>query len=161
MSATSPGLKPAKITIPVLPKPSIPFVAVVPPSLILQGWRVSPISATKPDANQELAANDQNSWAPTRAGQLQNLTNGKFVVYRTSFTPFADQQKVGGQLLLKRVTGKAEVYLDKKLIATKTNAAAADLKVIIPPGNGERTLSVLIESETGQRAGFGGIVTVQ
>ncbi|MBC8054263.1 MAG: glycoside hydrolase family 2 protein [Sphingobacteriaceae bacterium] len=161
LTAKSPGLKSVTTTIAVQPKPVVPFVPLVAPSLIVEGWRISPVSETKPDPNQELAANDMNSWAPIRAGQLQTMTNGKFVVYRASFTPFAEQQKAGGQLVIKRVTGKAEVYLNKKLIATKANAAAEDIKINIPASRGEQTLNILIESEPGQRAGLGGIVTVQ
>jgi beta-galactosidase len=161
LTAKSPGLKPATITIAVNKKATMPFVPVVAPALIVDGWRISPVTETKPDPNQELAANDMNSWAPIRAGQLQNMASGRFVVYRASFTPFAEQQKAGGELVLKRVNGKAEVYLNKKLIATKKNAEAADLKVRIPASSGEQTLSILIESEPGQRAGLGGVVTIQ
>jgi beta-galactosidase len=161
LTATSPGLKPAKINIAVLPKKAAEAVLVVNPPLLIEGWKVSPVTTTKPDANQELAITDQNSWEPTKTGQLQNLNNGNFIIYRTSLVPYQEQQKNGGVLLLKNVTGKAEVYLDKKLVATKSNVEKGDIKVKVNPANGERIISILIEGEQGKAAGLGGIVTIQ
>jgi beta-galactosidase len=159
--ATSPGLKPARLTLPITPLAAAPFVPEARLLQVLDQWRVSPATSTRPDPNQELAANDQNSWAPTRPGQLQRMSEGSFVVLRTTFTPYADQQKAGGLITLKNVTGKAEVWLNKQRIATKTTAAPEDLAVKLPPGAGEKTLSILIEGEPGQGAGLGGIVNVK
>jgi beta-galactosidase len=161
LTAIANGLKPAKLTINVNQKEAIPSVAYVHPPLTLEGWRVSPVTQSKPDPNEEIASNDMNSWAPLRAGQLQALNNGNFIVFRTTFTPYVEQQKAGGVLSLRRVTGKAEVYIDRKLVSTKSDATAADMKINIPPANGERVISVLIEGEQGQRVGLGGVVTLQ
>lgn len=159
--ARSPGLKPASITIMVTPKASVPFVPVMEPVLFLDAWRMSPITKTRPDPNQEIALNDMNSWAPLKAGQLQRLTGGTFAVFRTTFTPYASQQKAGGTILLKKVEGKAEIWLDKKLVATKSTFEGADMTIALPPGPGEHTLSVLIENEPDARSGPGGVVTVK
>ena len=123
-------------------------------------WRVSPFSVTRPDPNVEVASYDQNTWQPFRGNQLQTFADGSFATYRTTFKPYAAQRKNGGKLILKAVTGKAEVWIDKKLVATKTTAESADIIVQFPPSPNEQKLNVLIETEKGQKAGLGGVVTV-
>jgi len=161
LTAASPGLKPAKIMIAITPKKPVPFVPVVQPDMVLDAWRISPVSKTKPDANQEIAANDMNSWAPIKPGQLQTLTDGSFAIYRTIFTPHAAQQTNGAEVILKKVGGKAEVYIDKKLAATKTNLESVDVIATIPAGKGEHIISVLIEGVLGKGVGLGGLVIVK
>ncbi|MDD4921288.1 MAG: beta-galactosidase GalA [Bacteroidales bacterium] len=160
LTATSAGLKPAVITLNVQQAVQVPFVAVSNPVLILDKWRLSPFTATKPDPNQKIAANDQNSWAPTRAGQLQKFTDG-FAVYRASFDPYSEQQKKGAKIILKGLAGKAEVWVDNVLVGTKNSAETADMEVTIPAKRGSREISVLIETEKGKSAGLGGVVSVQ
>jgi beta-galactosidase len=160
LTAKSAGLKSAKVNIVVNAKPTVPFVPVIEPALVLEGWRVSPVTESKPNPNQEIAANDMNSWAPTQPGQLQTLVGGSFVIFRTMFKSLASKSTNADRLILKRVTGKAEVWLDNKLIATKTDSAAGDIKVEMAAGAGEHKLSVLIEGEKNKRAGLGGIVTL-
>ena len=91
---------------------------------------------------------------------MQTFADGSFATYRTTFKPYAAQRKNGGKLKLKAVTGKAEVWIDKKLVATKTTAESADIIVQFPPSPNEQKLNVLIEAEKGQKAGLGGVVTV-
>jgi len=160
LTARSGSLKAATIIINVKDTTQIPVVAVANPYIVLDRWRVSPFSATRPDPNVELAAYDQNTWQPFRGNQLQSFADGSFSVYRTTFKPFAAQRTNGGKLILKAVTGKAEIWLDKKLVATKTTAESADIIVAFPPSSNEQKLNVLIETEKGQKAGLGGIVTV-
>ena len=161
LTAKSAGLKSAKVNIAVNAKPTVPFVPVVEPALVLEGWRVSPVTETKPNPNQEIAANDMNSWAPTQPGQLQTLVGGNFMIFRTMFKSSpVPKGTAADRLILKRITGKAEVWLDNKLIATKTDPAARDIKVDMAAGAGEHKLSVLIEGEKNKRAGLGGVVTL-
>jgi beta-galactosidase len=162
LTATSNGLKPATIAINVIDTLQIPAVPVTNKDFIISnGWRISPFYHSKPDANLEVSDNDMNSWAPARANQLQDFKEGSFVVYRTTFRPYAAYRSGGGRLVLKAVTGKAEVWLDKKLVATKTFAESGDILVDILPAQGDRKISVLIESEKGAKAGLGGLVMVK
>ncbi|WP_221452655.1 beta-galactosidase GalA [Mucilaginibacter sp. FT3.2] len=160
LTATSPGLKPATVTLDVLAITAIPSIAVELPYLVLDRWLLSPGSATRPDPNKAIAENDMNSWQPVKPGQLQQFGNGNFEVFRTTFTPYAGQRNKGGKIVLKAVSGKAEVWLDKTLLNTKTNSATGDVTITMPPGQGKRELSVLIETSNGQPAGLGGVVTV-
>jgi len=120
ITATSPGLKSATIQIAVKSAENIPSVSdEQSPFIISYGWRISPFSNQKPDPNQELSDNDMNSWDPTRAGQLQDFKGGNFAVYRASFKPHAAERTNGGKLVLQGVTGKAEVWINRKLVAVK------------------------------------------
>ncbi len=161
LTATSPGLKPATVTIDVQPIAAIPAVAVELPHLVLDKWLLSPGSNTKPDPNKVIAENDMNSWQPVKPGQLQQFSGGNFAVFRTTFTPYAGQRNNGGKIKLKSVTGKAEVWLDKILLAIKTDEITADISINLPAGKGKRELSVLIETSNGQQAGLGGVITVE
>jgi beta-galactosidase len=161
LRAKSAGLKTAETVIVIIPVVPRPAVAVEHPPMNLQSWRMSPVAATAPDPNQQIADNDMNSWSPVEAGKLQIFSGGNFAVYRIRFEPNAGVQANGGRLVFKSLTGKAEVWLDGKNLGRKTNYDAAPLTLPIPAAGGIRTLSVLIETSAGQPAGFGKLVAVE
>jgi beta-galactosidase len=163
LRATSEGLTPAEVTIEVTPAPARPAVPVAYPAFVIGDWRMSPISNEHPDPNQKIADTDMNSWANIQPGHgLPAFKNGRFAIYRAQFTPRSSVQKSGGALKLRDVTGNAEVWIDGKLAAGKNEAGKKDITVPLPPGDGVRTVSVLIEAPTtGAQAGLGGTVTVE
>ena len=161
LRAVSTGLQPASVTIDVLSAPTPPFVPIPPPSVTLGKWRLSPVSAAAPDPNQEISDNDQNSWTQIQPGKPQPLTGGNFAVLRIKFTPRATERKAGGTLTFRNLAGQAEVWMDKRLLGKKDGFQAAPLAVQFPPGEGERTVSVLLEASPGQPAGLAGPVTVE
>jgi beta-galactosidase len=159
--AKSAGLKSAQITIPVNEVAQIPSVDVVNPKLILTKWRVSPLYKTKPDATQEIADYDMNTWANMKPGQTNKLSDTGYLVYKTSFKPYNAQQKNGGKIVLKALAGKAEVWLDNKLVFTKSTATREDVSVSIPAKSGEWKLTVVSEGQQNEWVGLGGLVTVE
>ena len=159
LTATSGNLKLASIHLTVKEAEQIPSVAVSGPALILDKWKLSPFYTVKPDANMEVASYDMNTWSSIKPGSLQKFNDGKYALYRTTFKPYAEQGEKGGQILFKSITGKVEVWLDKQLIGTKTNAENGDFKVSFPAGKSSRNLTLLIEAENG-RGGFAGVVKV-
>ena len=161
LRAKAAGVTPALLTINVLAKPTPPFVPVMTSaSMTLGKWRQSPATAAAPDPNQEIPDNDQNSWAQVSPGKLQPLAGGNFAVLRLKFTPRASVRKAGGTLRFHSLAGRAEVWLDKGLLGKKDAFEDGPFSVGFPPGEGERTVSVLIEAHPGQPAGLGGPVTV-
>jgi beta-galactosidase len=104
-----------------------------------------------------------NSWTNARpGGWLPSSHDGRFAIYRAHFTPRAVAQKTGANLHLRDVVGKAQVWIDGKMVGEKTVAEKQDITVAFLAGDGERTVSVLIEAEAaGTRAGLGGSVTVE
>jgi beta-galactosidase len=162
LSAKAAGLQSATIIITVKDTIQIPSVTTVNKDFTIgNNWRLSPYTNTKPDVNQDISDNDMNSWTSVKPNLLQDFTNGRFVVYRNSFKPYAALQNKGGQLILKSVTGKAEVWLDKKLVATKTTTESADIVIDLIAVKGERKMSILIEAEQGSKAGLGGLVLIK
>src|SRR5947209_9773251 len=123
--AKSAGLKSAVVVIPLNAVAPKPYVQVLMPALVLEQWRASVISQVRPDPNQKIDDNDMNSWMPVKPGQLQEMTGGRYIVYRTTFKPYDEQQRKGGQLMFQKITGKAEVWMDSKLIGTKSDISTA------------------------------------
>ena len=102
-----------------------------------------------------------NSWTPFKPGLLQDFTGGQFIALRSAFKPYKAQQQNGGLITFKKVTGKAEVYLNGTLLGTKTDAATADFEVKFAPLTGDsNNLNIIVESAPGTKAGLGGVVTV-
>jgi beta-galactosidase len=162
LSAVSEGLAPARLVVDVTPAPVRPAVPVASPALVVRNWLLSPVSAGRPDPNQQIAATDMNTWASVQPGRrLPVLRDSGFVIYRGQFTPRAGTQKTGGQLLLRDVVGKAEVWIDGELTGKKTDADKRNITVPLPPREGERTVNILIEITAGSAAGLGGTVSVQ
>jgi beta-galactosidase len=161
LTAKSKGLKNGNVSITVNPATEVPFVSIINPIMTLNKWRISPLSNTKPDPNQDVADYDQNTWTVVNPSSLQQFDSGNFAIFRTTFKPFENQRINGGKIILKDVTGKAEVYIDKKLSGTKSTADKGDIIVLFPSGDGERKISVLIDSEKGSKAGLGGSITAE
>jgi len=162
LTAKCGNLQQASISINVKEAEPVPAVAVASPYLVLDKWKVSPFSSTKIDANVEVAAYDQNTWQPFKPGQLQTFADGNYAVYRTTFKPYATQRVNGGKIVFKAITGKAEIWIDKKLVFNKTVVTTQDVVVDFPAStNTDRTVSVLIETDKGSKAGLGGLITVK
>jgi beta-galactosidase len=161
LTAKSPGLKPAKTTIKLIPSKPLSYVPTVSGNIILDKWVVSPASGSRIDPNQEIASNDMNSWMPVKPGQFQPTSEGAFIVFRTKFTPYGSQQQAGGVITVARVQGKAEIWLDGKLLHAKSTYETEDVSVAFPPGKGERTLNILVEGRSGGQMGLGGLVEIR
>ena len=164
LRAASEGLKPAEAVMDVDMAPERPAVPeIANPPLVILTWRRSPVTPERPDPNQKLGDTDMNSWGDAHPGSwLPPFRNGRFAIYRAQFTTRAATQRSGGELILRAVVGKAQVWIDGKLAGEKSDAAKNDFKVVCPAGGGEKTLSVLIEAEAaGRPAGLGGVVTVE
>jgi beta-galactosidase len=162
--ATSLGREAGKASLTVTVAADLPTVAEVPnPPLVVLGWKRSPISVDRPDPNQQLMNSDMNSWSDFRPGPfLPPYRDGRFAIYRTSFTPRAEMRKSGFHLVLRDVVGKAQVYLDGKLIHEKSDIEKNTITIAVPPGEGARVVSILIEAPTaGARAGLGGAITLE
>ena len=163
LRATADGLTPGEAAIEVTSAPARPAVPVFYPTFVIGNWRLSPVTAERPDPNQKIGDTDMNTWVNAQPGpRLPTFNEGRFAIYRAQFIPRAGVQKEGGKLTLRDVTGKAQVWLDGKLAGEKAEAGKQTLTVPLPAGGGERTISVLIEAPAlGTPAGLGGTVTVE
>jgi beta-galactosidase len=161
LRAQSAGLGAGEATIAVTPAAAPAGIAAAQPTYILLKWRMSPSSLTPPDPNQQIASNDQNTWQEVWTDKLRPFPNGNFAVFRTTFEPFHAVRKTGGTISFTGITGKAHVWLDNKHVANKDDFETAPLSVKLPPGEGMRTLSLLVETRPGDPAGMDKTVTVE
>jgi len=159
LRAKAAGLTPAVAPIEVREAVPIPAVPVVTASLHLDKWRMSPLFKTKPDPNLAIADNDMNSWTFVTPGRMERMEGGQWVLLRSE-----KFKSPGGQpckVLFHGIGGAAEIRLDGKLSATKTNSRKDSVSVSLPGGNQEHTLSVLIETAPNMDIGLAREVTVE
>ncbi|MET3126631.1 beta-galactosidase [Arcicella rosea] len=157
--ASAESLKPFSLKIPVRKATIIPFVKVINSVVELNEWHISAFSDNKPNPTQEVAENDMNSWLPTKSAQLQLFTEGKYALLRTNFS-LNDGSKER-KLVFKNLVGKAEFWLDNQLIFKKDHNESTTISVPFNGQNKSYKLVVLIETEKNQRAGLGGLVTIE
>jgi beta-galactosidase len=148
LTATSPGLRQATLTLPstpAAPRPSVPAARV---RYFVTGWRRSPISTAPPDPNQHIAEHDMNSWERITPGPSATHESG-YAIYRATVRPPKVVQSHGGRIVLRNLSGEAEIYLAGKRVdsADEIPLAAADSPValsLLIQGPGGLTESVEI-----------------
>ncbi|ACE82724.1 beta-galactosidase GalA [Cellvibrio japonicus] len=167
ITARAPGLKTAHLDIPVEAVAPVPFVAPTAVLSLLHYWRFSPASLARPDPLQVVADNDMNTWGwgqvpmlehPPAQGENQG---GSWRLYRTHFTARQDLSDGKASIHFRRITGKAEVWLDGKLLGQKTHYAAGELRLNLPAGQGLRQLNVVVQGEGNNPAGIDGLVSLE
>ena len=158
--ATAPGLRPAELKLTIEPVPAVPSMPPADPLFAMKEWRMSPPVDVKPDALQPMSEADMNTWSCITPGTLQKAFSGHWALYRSNFTPWRGLQKSGGRILLKRVTGTAEVWLDGRCVAEKPDASPGDLGIDLPPLVGKRELTLLIRSPADGKLGIPGPVNI-
>ena len=161
LTAIASGLKPATLTIPVNRIDPLPFVSIEYPQMILDKWFFSPFFMARPDVNCKIADNDMNTWEAINAGNAMLLKNAKYVIWRTEFKLAEEYQKSGGVILFKNLAGKAEVWLNGKLLGKKETVNERDFKVVFPATETECELRVLLNSTLNTHVGLKGMVTIQ
>ena len=160
--AKSPGLRTAEISIDVTAATGPPFVPRTTPVQTLSDWRVSPATIKRPSPTASPGATDMNSWGWSRGEELRApLAKSGWTVFRTRFLPMASVRARGGRIVFSMLTGRAEVWLDGKQIGRNAEQSPATLSAALPPGEGERTLTVLVYADARRHFGLGDVVTVE
>ena len=161
LTAKAEGLTPAEAKIEVKAVPPIPSVSPTDPIFTLDKWRMSPISADKPDPKVKIEDTDMNSWANVQPGTLQKFEGGSWEMYRITFVPPSIVQKNGGQLWFKEIAGSAEVWIDDQLADEKKETVPGELKVKLSAGNKPLNVTVVVNANGAPKAGLSGVVVVQ
>lgn len=159
LTATAKGLKPASLKIALRNVPSQPFIAAAKPALLLSDFRMAPISKTKPNAKQTLSDNDMNSWEAIKTGQAVRFQNGTFAMFSTNFL-LQNIKTPQAKLLLEKVIGKAEIWLNDKLIYTKTDEQTGNIDIPFTAANGKQKLVIVVEAPEKSQAGLAGKIVV-
>ena len=160
LRAESDGLAPTEIQIPVKVASAPPAFPKARYEQRIEQWKASPGFACKPDPLMKADSNDMNSWAGVTIGTPLTRNGGTWSLFAASFEPFANMQRDGGVLKFGGLLGKAEVWIDGKLVATKSEFGTAPLLAPFPPGSGRRPVRVLFESEGERPVGFTSPVSV-
>ena len=158
--AESAGLKSAELAIEVRAVPVRPTLAAAEPRFAVSKWRVAPAQPEKPDANVEMSEADMNSWMQISVGNLQKTPIGQWALYRSSFTPWTGIAERGGKLLVEKLHGRAEFWLDGVKIAEKSNPEPGPFELEISAKQGKRVVTVLVKAEGRDQTGFTGSVVV-
>jgi phosphodiesterase/alkaline phosphatase D-like protein len=161
LRAESKGIKPANLKISVLPTPEKPFVPKARFGQRIDRWKASPGFSVKPDPLLQVPDNDMNSWSSVTPGKTISLTQGSWSIFSAKMEPFTPQQKNGGVIRFQGIEGKAEVWIDGKLCATKSDFATAPLSTPFPSGTEKCSIRILFEAEKGKPIGFTAPVVVQ
>lgn len=155
------GLKSATASIIIDKVQPIPSVPLFVSELNIEKWTLSKPSATRLDPTKEITDFERNNnWMSVKTGELQQLANNQYIIYNASFKPYPSQQTNGGQLILKNLTGKAEIWINRKLVGTKATAKAEDFVVKFPAYEWLYDLNVLIQADGAQKVGLGGAVKI-
>jgi beta-galactosidase len=150
LRAMSPGLQSAELKLTSLATSPRPGVPVAQPRYFITDWRMSPITPTRPDPNQQIADQDMNSWERIEPGRVQTAWQSArgFAVYRAVFTAPKIVQSKGGRICFDQITGSCEIYLNGSRVAVKIDDQVGTISVELAPLSGQITLSLLIESQS-------------
>lgn len=158
VKASADGLKPALLTIDRADIAPRAQVGVTPPLMVLGDWRRSGMTADKPKPG---LVPDNNSWAFLRSAMPTPAEpQPGWRVYNNRLTPWKRIAAGGGTLRFASVGGRAELWVDGKKLAEKTDAAPAPLEAAFPAGSGQRTVELIVQAPAGQASGLLGKVTL-
>ena len=130
----------------------------VPPAVrkfYLTAWRMSPITADRPDVHAMVVEQDVNSWERVEPGWGQwKSGRGGWAIYRKTFTPPRAMQSRGGRIVFGGIAGAAEFYLDDAPVpaATTMSSGLGAIEVALPPSRSAEasvTISVLLRCDDG------------
>ncbi|PTS75437.1 hypothetical protein DBR17_15835 [Sphingomonas sp. HMWF008] len=155
------GLAPARLPIGIVPQ-TLPEVAVRDGRQSLTEWRQAPPSATLPDLDRPIADGDMNSWAWLKPGSTESgNADARYILFRVAFTPRRNVAATGGRIIFAAIAGPVRIWLDGRLVHTKTDPATTRVILPLPAGTRDHVLQLLFD--TGGRAipfGLAGTVTI-
>jgi len=163
LQAMAEGLRPASLTVDRIAAAPRAALERTRPELLLSVWKRTPFAADKPDPNLNTGETDRYALQTGRPGRLEgpDEKGGRWNSYYLSFTPQARVRARGGVVVFTELVGRAEIWLDGRMIAEKRDVAPGRLEAVLPAGQGERRLAVLVEAEAGKPSGFGKQVVVR
>jgi beta-galactosidase len=162
MTATAPGLKPARLVIDraaIVPRAQVPATYG---GQAIREWRRSPAFAARPDPSLAPIDGDNNSWAFVRSGTpVQAAAEGRWRLYRASVTPWRRIGAEGGTIRFASIAGKAELWVDGRRLASKAGAETGPLEAALPAGSGARQIVLVVEAAAEGVSGILGGVAME
>lgn len=155
VKAKTEGMKQVRVTIPV----KSGFAGKYLPSvkeIYLSGWRMSPVTDSRPDPCAEISGSDMNSWQPftPENGSAAELCGkeGKFVMFRTIADIPVEINGKAPMLHFRSIWGKCEIYVRRKLVHQQDCGWNTELDIPVNPGEAE--ITVLVRSSDNGGAGI-------
>ncbi len=158
VEASCPGLDLGVLTLDVKnvrPRPTVPAIQ---PVFFLKEWRMSPPQNHRPNPTQEMAEADMNTWPSVNTGTLQNVPPGAWAIYRTRFLPWKNLQREGGRVMIKKVVGLEEAWLDGGQVPVPS--AAGEFEFVLPPSSNLRVLTLILRSGPSGDMGLQGVAQI-
>jgi beta-galactosidase len=160
LRASAAGLRPASVSLARAVREPRAQVPVEPSQMILAQWRRSALLAGRPTQALAPADGDNNSWDFVQPGTLAPAGEVGWRAYHTRFRPWRRVAAQGGTVQFTRIVGRAEVWVDGRLVGRKDDAAVGALSVRLDAGAGVREVTVVVEAAAGEAAGLLGPVSV-
>ncbi len=159
--AEADGVRPARLSLPVAPR----VQPALPPRdgrQSLTEWRQAPPSATPPDLRHAVADDDMNSWAWLKPGSTQVASpRTPYIQLRTTFTARQAIASSGGTIVFAALAGRAQIWIDGRLVHTKTGHATERCVTPLPAGSADHLVQIVFDTQGGSAPfGLAGTVTV-
>lgn len=160
ISAVSPGLRSAEVTLDVRPAAAPPAIPPAEPVFAIERWRAAPAQPCRPDPCMEMSDADMNTWSAVTPGTLLSSPAGQWVLLRAEFTPWRAIAARGGLIRFGCIHGTCEIWIDGSKVAEKPDATPGVVEVSLAPAPGPRSLSLLLLPGPDGRLGLAGAVTI-
>jgi beta-galactosidase len=151
LRAGSSGLQDAELKLHSTPS-AAPVLQAARARHLVRGWRMSPPSSSRPNPHDAPLEQDMNTWQRVEPGQTAQVNfsgNIAYVVFHATATAPRRIQSEGGELLFHEIAGQAEVLINGRPAATKSETAAASLSVSFAPSSTELVVTVLVTNHDG------------
>ncbi len=158
--ATAQGLKPARLTLPILRGAGFAQYAAME-GVVITDWRMSAVTDEPLNPNRPIADGDMNTWQPVTVGDGPQPQWAQKLGWATCRARFEMPHGKGWELVLEDVVGAAEVYINGERVAARETPEAGTLRAPVHARAGsEVTVSVQLHA-THANSGLTGVVRLE
>jgi beta-galactosidase len=154
LTASADGLAGAELKLQSTAAPIRPFIPIAYRKHFVTDWRMSAVTATKPDVSTETLEQDVNSWERVEPGRPQTAWRqaGGYAIYRIEVRPTEGMLNHGGEMRFRSIGGTVEVYFGNQRfpVLRKKDPRPAKFTIPLPAGVQLVQLELLIHAECGE-----------
>jgi beta-galactosidase len=161
LTAQVAGLSPVTLSIPVVEVDAGAHIAASTAAQSLTEWRRTPFTASPPDGARAYPASELARLSYVRVGRLEEAQPERaWTLIQSHCTPRTPMALHGADLVFSGITGRAQLWVDGRMVARKDSIEHGTLHADLAPGAQTRVISLLLEAQPGQSAGLDKGVTV-
>nr|WP_277969103.1 beta-galactosidase GalA [Sphingomonas echinoides] len=155
LTARVAGVPEARITVPLVAATLLRDIPATPSVQHLTEFRRTPFAVQAPDPREVYPVPQWRGLSYVRPGRLEEApTEHATALLQGRFVPRRDVAARGGTLRLAGVIGRAELWVDRVRVATKTSRAEAPMTAKLPAGDQERVITLVLEADVGEATGL-------